>query len=244
MALVAARLIPVRFLPGRLLPGRLIPARLDPLVTLGLGRMVRRSVRDGLRGVWIRGALPVGGAVLSPSHQSWWDGYVLYDLCAALGQPYSVLMTARQLDNFPFLKRLGAIPDSQPRPALRAAQSGAWVVVFAEGALRPAGRLGPLRAGAGWLAGRAGVPLVPVALRVTLRGQQQPEAYLRFGAPTDATGLEAALAHELALLDADLLGSDPEQPLAGYLRFSAPKGSQNERLAGASRLLARITGDL
>ncbi len=221
----------------------LVPARLDPLVTLGLGRMVRRSVRSGLRGVWIRGALPTGGAVLAPSHQSWWDGYVLYDLCAALGQPYSVLMTARQLANFPFLKRLGAIPDTQPRPALRSAQAGAWVVVFAEGELRPAGRLGPIRAGAGWLARKAGVPLVPVALRVVMRGQQQPEAYLRFAAPTDEAGLQSALERELALLDAELQSSDPEQPLAGYLRFSAPKSSQNERLAGASRLLAWVTGD-
>ncbi len=229
--------------PAGLIPARLIPARLDPLVTLGLSTLVRRSVRGGLHGVWVRGAMPTGGAVLAPSHQSWWDGYVLYDLCAALGQKYSVLMTARQLTKFPFLKRLGAIPDTHPRPALRSAQAGAWVVVFPEGELRPAGRLGPLKAGAGWLARSAGVPLVPVALRVVMRGAQQPEAYLRFGPATDAGGLEAALTAELAALDAELATSDPEQPLAGYLRFSAPRGSQNERLAGASRLLTRVTGD-
>jgi 1-acyl-sn-glycerol-3-phosphate acyltransferase len=221
----------------------LVPARLDPLVTLGLDRMVRRSVRGGLHGVWMRGPMPTGGAILAPSHQSWWDGYVLYDLCRALGQPYSVLMTARQLAHFPFLKRLGAIPDTRPRSALRAARAGAWVVVFPEGELRPAGRLGPLKAGAGWLAGSAGVPLVPLALRVSLRGQQRPEAYLRFGRATEAAELESALAHELALLDGELLDSDPEQPLAGYLCVARSQGSQNERLAGASRLLARITGD-
>ena len=229
--------------PASLIPARLIPARLDPLVTLGLSALVRRSVRGGLHGVWVRGALPTGGAVLAPSHHSWWDGYVLYDLCGMLGQRYSVLMTARQLAEFPFLKRLGAIPDTQPRPALRAAQAGAWVVVFPEGGLRPAGRLGPLKAGAGWLARSAGVPLVPVALRVVMRGAQQPEAYLRFGPATNAEGLEAALSDELAVLDAELADSDPEQPLAGYLRVSRPKGSQNERLAGAGRLLARVTGD-
>lgn len=221
----------------------LIPAGLDPLVTLGLSALVRRSVASGLRGVWVRGPLPEGGAVLAPSHQSWWDGYVLYDLCCRLGQPYRVLMTARQLAHFPFLKRLGALPDTWVRPALRAAQAGAWVVVFPEGELRVAGSLGPLRPGAGWLAGAAGVPLVPVALRVTMRGSQQPEAHLRFGSPVQASELQAALARELALLDAELSGSDPEQPLAGYLRLSAARGSQNERLAGAARLLARVTGD-
>jgi len=221
----------------------LIPSSLDPLVSLGLSAVVRRSVRSGLHGIWVRGVLPAGGAVLAPSHHSWWDGYVLYELCCQLGQPYRVLMTARQLDNFPFLRRLGAMPDTQVRPALRAAHAGAWVVVFPEGQLRRAGGLGPLRAGAGWLASSAGVPLVPVALRVTMRGSQQPEAYLRFAPAVQAGGLEQALARELARLDAELLGSDPEQPLAGYLRFSARKGSQNERLAGAGRVLARVTGD-
>ncbi|WP_424950439.1 lysophospholipid acyltransferase family protein [Deinococcus sp.] len=221
----------------------LVPASLDPFVTRGLSRMVRRSVQTGLRGVWLRGQLPTGGSIIAASHHSWWDGYVLYELCAALGQPYTVLMTARQLANFPFLRRLGALADTQVRPALRAAKNGHWVVVFAEGALRPAGPLGPLHPGAGWLARAAGVPLVPVALRVVLRGQQQPEAYLRFGQATDAAGLQEALAHELSVLDAELLGSDPEAPLAGYLRMSRPRGSQNERLAGLSRLLAWVTGD-
>jgi 1-acyl-sn-glycerol-3-phosphate acyltransferase len=221
----------------------LVPAYLDPYITRGLGLMVRRSVTTGLQGVWVRGNLPTGGAIIAPTHQSWWDGYVLYDLCAHLGQPYTVLMTARQLANFPFLRRLGAIPDTQPRPALRAAKAGAWVIVFAEGKLRPAGPLGPLLPGAGWLAEASGAPLVPLALRVIMRGQQQPEAYLRFGKSVKLKELAAAMTHELAVLDTELLTSDPEQPLAGYLRVSRPKGSQNQRLAGASTWLARISGD-
>lgn len=220
-----------------------VPPRLDPLVTAGLDRLVRRSVQTGLHGVWVRGALPDGGAVIAPSHQSWWDGYVLYDICCRVGQPYTVLMTTRQLDRFPFLRRLGALPDRQVRSALRAAQAGRWVVVFPEGRLQPSGAPGPLQPGAGWLARTAAVPLVPVALRVAMRGQQQPEAYLRFGAATTPAQLGSALARELALLDGELDDSDPEQPLAGYLRLSRPKGSQNERLAEWGRRLAYITGD-
>ncbi|ULH16889.1 lysophospholipid acyltransferase family protein [Deinococcus sp. KNUC1210] len=213
------------------------------LVTRGLDLMVHRSVVRGLRGIWVRGHLPEDGAILAPSHQSWWDGYVLFELCRTLGQPFRVLMTARQFSSFPFLRRLGALPDHELRAALRAAQAGAWVVVFPEGELRPAGPLTALQPGAGWLARRAGVPLVPVALRVTMRGQQQPEAYLRVGLPTDAAGLQRGLQHELSALDAELQRSDPEEPLAGYLRLTGGGGSQNERLAGLSRLLARVTGD-
>ncbi|WP_425146148.1 lysophospholipid acyltransferase family protein [Deinococcus sp.] len=216
---------------------------ISPAVTWGLDALVRGSVGRGLRGVWVRGSLPQGGAVLAPSHQSWWDGYVLYDLCRTLGQPYTVLMTARQLARFAFLRRLGAVSQREVRPALRAAQSGAWVVVFAEGELRPAGALGPLQPGAGWLARRAGVPLVPLALRVVLRGQQQPEAYLRFCPPVSTEGLRAALDAELSALEAELQASDPEQPLAGYLRLRGAGGSQHERLEGASQWLSRLTGD-
>jgi 1-acyl-sn-glycerol-3-phosphate acyltransferase len=221
----------------------LVPARVDPYFTLGLASVVRGSVASGLRGVWVRGTMPAGGAIIAATHQSWWDGYVLYDLCCRIGQGYTVLMTARQLANFPFLRRLGAVADTEVRSALRAAKGGNWVVVFAEGALRPAGTLGPLQPGAGWLAQSAGVPLVPVALRVVMRGQQQPEAYLRFGQAVDADELPQVLAHELTVLDAELQDSDPEQPLAGYLCLSRPKGSQNERLAGLGRLLATVTGD-
>ena len=221
----------------------LVPARLDPLVSVGLNALLRRSVEGQLRGVWVRGALPAGAAIIAPNHHSWWDGYVLHSLCHALRHRFRVLMTGRQLAAFPYLRRIGALPDAAIRPALREAQTGAWVVVFAEGLVRPAGPLGALQPGAGWLARRAGVPLVPVALRVVMRGQQQPEAYLRFGAATTAEGLASALAGELALLDAELLSSDPEQPLAGYLKVVGRGGSQNERLAGAGRLLAWVTGD-
>ncbi len=221
----------------------LIPARVDPLVSVGLNALLRRSVAGQLRGVWVRGAMPTGAAIIAPNHHSWWDGYVLHSLCHALGHRFRVLMTGRQLTAFPYLRRVGALPDTAVRPALREAQTGAWVVVFAEGQLRPAGPLGAVQPGAGWLARRAGVPLVPVALRVVMRGQQQPEAYLRFGRPVGADKLQAALAHELTVLDAELLSSDPEQPLAGYLKVVGRGGSQNERLAGAGKFLAWVTGE-
>ncbi|WP_272976014.1 lysophospholipid acyltransferase family protein [Deinococcus geothermalis] len=213
----------------------------DPVAAL-LRANIRRSLRTGLGGVWVYGSLPAGNAVLAPNHHSWWDGYVLGEVAATLGADFRVLMTARQLARFPFLRRVGALGIQELRPAVRAARRGAWVVVFPEGAIQPAGPLREVKPGAAWIARAAGVPLVPVALRVVLRGGQLPEAYLRCG-PAVTADLAAALARELTALDADLAGSDPEQPLAGYLRLVLGRASDHERLAWLSRALTRLTGD-
>lgn len=202
---------------------------------------IRRSVRAGLGGVWLRGPLPPGGAVLAPNHHSWWDGYVMREVAWALGADFRLLVVEQQLAQYPFLRRAGALGASEVRPAVRAARAGAWVAVFPEGQIQPTGPLRELRPGAAWIARTAGVPLVPVALRVGLRGGQTPEAYLRFGAEVSQADLAGAITHELALLDADLAASDPEQPLAGYLRVSGRRARAPERPGLPSRLLTRLT---
>ncbi|WP_245576171.1 lysophospholipid acyltransferase family protein [Deinococcus murrayi] len=212
----------------------------DPVEAL-VQASIRRSLRRGLGGVWVRGGWPTGGAVLAPNHHSWWDGYVLRELAWQTGTEARVLMAPRQLAHYPFLRRVGALGAGELRAAMRAARAGAWVVVFPEGALQPAGPPRELRPGAGWLARQAGVPLVPVALRVNLRGRPRPEAYLRFGAPTPAGALAGALARELAALDADLALGDPERPLAGYLQVCGAPLPDPARPGLASRLLARLT---
>ncbi|WP_293911716.1 lysophospholipid acyltransferase family protein [Deinococcus sp.] len=204
---------------------------------------IRRSVRTGLRGVWVRGAVPSGGAVIAPSHASWWDGYVLRELAWQIGQPFTVLMTGRQLANFPFLRFIGAIGDQELRPALRSLGAGHWLLVFPEAQIEPLGPLGKLQPGAAWLAQKSGAPLYPAALRVVMRGQTQPEAYLRFGAPVSSPELEEALRHELKLLDAELASSDPEQPLAGYLRMVGSRSFRADTPSLSARMLARLTRD-
>lgn len=217
-------------------------SRPDPLAAL-LRATIRRSVRRSLGGVWARGPFPSAGAVLAPNHHSWWDGYVLGEVAWKAGAEFRVLMTGRQLTRFPFLRRVGALGTGEVRAAMRAARAGAWVVVFPEGTLHPAGPLREIKPGAAWLARQAGVPLIPLALRVVLRGGQFPEAYLRFGQVSGETHLREALARELAALDAELLASDPERPLAGYLCLTAGRASDSERLDLPGRLLARLTGD-
>jgi 1-acyl-sn-glycerol-3-phosphate acyltransferase len=218
------------------------------LIAAGLSRLIAHDVRRQLRGVWVYGALPggeggalPGAAVLAPSHHSWWDGYVLREVARACGQPFAVLMTDTQLENYPFLRRVGALGTREVRAARRwLAATGGWLVVFPEGELRSAGPPGPLHPGAAWLARQAGVPLLPVALRVTLRGHKEPEAYLRVGAPVSGDELAAELQAQLTLLDAELAGSTPEEPLAGYLRLlgTARAGADPPDLP--SRLLAGV----
>ena len=216
--------------------------RPDPVTAL-LRASIRRSVHTDLAGVWARGPLPGGGAVIAPNHHSWWDGYVLREVTWVLGVEFRVLMIERQLARFPFLRRVGALGTGELRAAVRAARAGAWVVVFPEGGLQPAGPLRGVQPGAAWIARTAGVPLVPVGLRVTLRGAQRPEAYLRFGRAVAGGELPEALIHELTALDDDLRASDPEAPLAGYLRLAGGRASVQDRLAGAGRLLVRLTGE-
>ena len=112
-------------------------------------------------------------------------------------------------------------------------------MIFPEGRIQPPGPLAPLRPGAEWLARSAGVPLVPVAVRVTLRGDRTPAAFMRCGAPCADGDLSTALAAELAQLDADLEEGCPPQ---GYLTLWRGHRAQ-QRQTPASRLLTRITGD-
>lgn len=207
------------------------------LVESGFRALIRRSVRSGLRGVWLRGAWPDGGAVLAANHHSWWDGYVVGELSWNAGQTPNVLMQAAQLARFPFFRALGALGAHELRPALGRLRAGEWLWIFPEGRLCPAGPLGEVHPGAQWLARQGRVPLVPVALRVTLRGHQHPEAYLRVGRPTH--DLARDLGALLAQLDHDLRESDPERPLAGYLRLVRGAGSASERLSGPSAALGR-----
>ena len=56
-----------------------------------------------------------------------------------------------------------------------------------------AAQVGPLQPGATWLAGKERAALVPVAVRVVLRGAQWPGAFVRVGDPCAGPELEAAL---------------------------------------------------
>ncbi|MFC6660942.1 hypothetical protein [Deinococcus multiflagellatus] len=97
-----------------------------PWATALLARSVQGSVRGNLGGVWVRGPVPTGGAVLAPNHHSWWDGYVLWAVAGWAGADFSVLMNPGQLARFPFLRRLGALRADEVRAGVRRARGAGW----------------------------------------------------------------------------------------------------------------------
>lgn len=203
---------------------------------------IRRDLRTHLAGIWVRGALPHGAAVLAPNHVSWWDGYVLAELCWVSRHPAQVMMTDAQLARFPFLRLVGAVGQRDVRAVRRGLRSGGWAVVFPSGEIRPPAQVGPLQPGAAWLAGKERAALVPVAVRVVLRGAQWPEAFVRVGVPCAGPELEPALEHVLAALEADLRATPAGTPPAGYRLLMPGRASRHDRVDLPSRVLARLAG--
>ena len=130
-------------------------------------------------------------------------------------------MDGHNLSDYRFLTAIGVIPTGRLRQALQGLRDGRVLVIFPEGDLRPAGPLGELAPGAGWLARRAPAALVPVAVRVAARGHQYAEALVDIGAPCAPDRLAAELAKRVAGLDAAIACADPREPVPGFARLIA-----------------------
>ena len=215
-------------------------ARVVALVARVLPWLIHRSLRRGLHGVYARGAwsaLPPGGVLLAANHHSWWDPYLGWLLGRTLNRPLNGLMRAETLARFPFFRGQGAISTTEVRGALRRLREGEDLMIFPEGALRAAGRVKGVEPGLAFLAARARVPVYPVALRVTMRGAEHPEAFLLLGDATPPEDIEAALNTLLETLEAELSAADPEAPLAGFTAWSGGARSTHERTAWVGKLL-------
>ena len=200
-----------------------------------LGFALDQLVRRNLRGIWVRGELPAGAAVWTANHHSWWDFFAAAGALRARGQrDVAVLVDAATMQRPGVLRMAGVVLTTELRSALEKLAAGAVMVVFPEGALRPAGPMGPSRPGARWLADKGGVPLLAVATRVVLRGNQAPEAYLDVSQelrPGDDP--HEVLSTALSGLDAQLADADPMLPLPGFRRVVRGVRSWNERFGGA-----------
>ena len=219
-------------------------ALMPPAVTTAIvRRSIGRSLRTGLASISECGSLPAGPAVIAANHQSWWDGYVLGSLSVRAGAEPVIVMTARQLGRFPFLRTVGAVAPAELREAARRTSRGAHTVIFPEGTLGHGPTIAPLHGGAAWLARTTASPLIPTAIRVTLRGGPLPEAFVRYGeALAPDADLAPALQSTLSALDADLSACDPEGDVPGYhavLRGQAPR---RDVVTTSVRLLAALSG--
>ena len=213
-------------------------SRLHAAIAAALPWLVQRSLRRDLAGVWgvDEAGAPEGGCVVVANHHSWWDGYLAWYVARRAERPFAVLVDAATLRRYPFFERQGAVDALAVRRAAARARAGAWLFVFPEGRIGPARRVAPFARGAGVIAGLAGVPIVPMAWRVVVRGGQYPEVYVRRGAAlADGATPERQRAAVCALLeriDADLdAADDPERPLASYAPWHAGRRSTHERVA-------------
>ena len=135
-------------------------------------------VRLSLKGVWVRGRIPSEPVVWAMNHHHWWDAFASASVLRTQGQRPTALVSDRNLASFGVLKWIDAAPASHPERAVETLRAGRTLLIMPEGRMLAPGPLGPLRGGAGRIAAAAEVPLVPVALRVVMRGSQYAEAFL------------------------------------------------------------------
>ncbi len=206
---------------------RNVPGRVGEVTTKGRALLTGfdQMVRLSLRGVWVRGDIPTQAVVWAMNHHHWWDAFASNSVLRTVGQRPTVLISDQNLASFTLFNWIDAAPASDPKRALTPLRAGRTLVIMPEGRMLGAGPLGPLRGGAGRLAAEAGVPLVPVALRVVMRGSQYAEAFIDIGTPVSADDLAPVLGQSLAELDELLAVTPATRDLPDYRRVVAGRGS-------------------
>lgn len=144
----------------------------------GVLRPLTRPILRGFFGLGVEGAdrLPAAGPfILAANHHNYLDGVVLG---VVVPQPITFLVMpsvyhATRLHP-PFYRHVGAIPINLERPdpgaikrALDVLERGGVIGIFPEGPFSIEGRLVKGQPGVALIALRAGVPVVPVAIRGT-----------------------------------------------------------------------------
>lgn len=207
-------------------------------------RMLLKSLKRNLHGVYLRGELIRPPFVLAMNHHSFFDGQLVWLLFRHFGICGSLLVSEGNLRSFPMLEAVGALPTSRIREAIRRLHAGEAIAIFPEGELRPAGHLGQLKRGVVWLSEKAGVPILPVVSRVFQRGYENPEAFLLVGSPLspELSALKKNLESLLAELDQLYALTNPRQPLQGFSLILHGRLSIDERLKSRWRLFCEILG--
>lgn len=205
--------------------------------------MLLLSLKGSLRGVYLRGEVPPGPLVLALNHHSFYDGHLAWFLGKRAKRPTSILVAEENLRAFPVLALAGALEAARVREALRRLGRGERVALFPEGVLRHPGPLGSLKPGAVWLAERAPAHLLPVAVRVVLRGFEHPEAFVWAGSPLPpGAGLEdlaRALGGLLGGLDDLLARTHPREVPEGFREILKGRRSLEERVRPLVEVLKR-----
>jgi 1-acyl-sn-glycerol-3-phosphate acyltransferase len=153
-------------------------------------RMVRRASRLVLAACGMRlrvqglEQVPAGACIVVANHGSYLDGVVLY---AALPPNFGFVIK-REMSRVPFAnlllrrigshyvdRRSGGKGARDTRKLLRQAHAGSALAFFPEGTFHDEPGLAPFRSGAFVIAARAGLPILPIAIRGT-RGALPPRS--------------------------------------------------------------------
>jgi len=78
-----------------------------------------KSLKESLRGVYIKGEIPKGPMVLAMNHHSYFDGHLMGFLAKLEGQKFNILVLEENLKAFPVLKLVGALEANRLREALK-----------------------------------------------------------------------------------------------------------------------------
>jgi 1-acyl-sn-glycerol-3-phosphate acyltransferase len=209
------------------------PARHGRLFAAAFAAYTSLLVRRRLSAVWVRGSLPDTRAPLlvAAQHVGWWDPMVLFHLSRVrFGGTHFTMMEEANLRRYGFFRRLGAFGVERTSRAstlastryalARLSEPGNRVWIFPQGRLAPADAR-PLACdpGAAWLAQRARVPAVAVAIRYEFLEAQFPQAFVSFSEPrmVDAPRGGADQVCELLTAEADrLLQAVVARDLAGF----------------------------
>ena len=223
---------------------------LERLIARALPHLMHRALQRGLHAVYARGnwtALPSHSVIFAMNHHAWWDGYLAWLVHYTLRRPAHLMMSSEGLERYPYFRHLGVISTREVRTAIRGLQHGQDFYVFPEGKLQSAGPMTHVSNGLTFIAYHAQVPVYPLAIRVTLRGAQHPEAFLSLGEAlepvNDAVQMQACLTGSMNSLleeiDRCLLTTDPEAPPPGFDLWLRGARSAHERAMLARRFLGR-----
>jgi 1-acyl-sn-glycerol-3-phosphate acyltransferase len=211
--------------------------------------IMNRSLRTGLYAVWQRGnwqALPKTGIIFAANHPSWWDMYLFWLIRQKLQRRVSGMMREDTLATFPFFRSLGVIARGEVREALRRLKRGDILQIFPQGEMHQGG-ITKLHEGVAFLAEKSKAPVYPVALRLLVRGAQQPEAFIVLGEPLMFSGtrteflktLQQRVNALLEVIDHTLQNTPPEAKPESFTNWLPQRKRFDERIKWLQKLWQR-----
>ncbi|HQR37094.1 MAG TPA: lysophospholipid acyltransferase family protein [Blastocatellia bacterium] len=220
----------------------MIRARHSPVFAAVFARYAKWLLRRHFRAVYVSGSLPDTRSPLlvAAQHVAWWDPIVLFHLSRTrFSGVHYAMMGADNLRRLAYFGRLGAfgldrrhLAGSLKYACARLAEPFARVWIFPQGEAAPAdARPIVCERGGDWLASRARVPVVPVALRYDFGDDRLPTAYLRFGAPrmVEHDGDVEAMLNRVAV---ELANDVHTGRLSSYDKVLDGRRSISDRFAG------------